>query len=156
VNFALTGKNPNPEQVSQAVVDLLLEQLAEFTTWHFSVWTPQVILSVSPSGDVTPALENLSGTVPWIAIKKANGDAAMTSQLTDQAVTAGGDATFTVTNASTGAGVPNVSVSVYDSSGSFLGSGRTNASGVYTVTGLPTGSYYVRTSNSSGLIDQLY
>ena len=53
-----------------------------------------------------------------------------------------------------GAGVPNVSVSVYDSSGSFLGSGRTNASGVYTVTGLPTGSYHLRTSNSAGLIDQ--
>src|SRR5438876_1010521 len=62
----------------------------------------------------------------------------------------------TVTNATTGAGVPNVGVLVYSSSGSFLSSRSTNSSGVYTSVGLPTGSYYVRTSNSVGLLDQLY
>ncbi len=37
-----------------------------------------------------------------------------------------------------------------------MGTVSTNASGVYTKNGLPTGTYYVRTSNSLGYIDELY
>jgi hypothetical protein len=62
----------------------------------------------------------------------------------------------TVTNATTGAGVPNAIVSIYSSSGSFLSSAPTNSSGVYIANLLSTGSYYVLTYNSSGLVDQLY
>ena len=40
--------------------------------------------------------------------------------------------------------------------GSSVASGFTNASGVYSFAGLPTGSYLIRTSNSAGFIDELY
>jgi hypothetical protein len=66
-----------------------------------------------------------------------------------------GSITGTVTNATTGAGVPAV-VQVWSSAGSLVAVESTNSSGLYTVTGLTTGSYYVRTSNLAGLLDQLY
>jgi alpha-tubulin suppressor-like RCC1 family protein/uncharacterized surface anchored protein len=69
----------------------------------------------------------------------------------------GGSITGTVTAADTGAALAAISVRVYDSSGSLVGSSvTTNASGVYTKTGLATGTYYVRTSNSLGYVDELY
>jgi 5-hydroxyisourate hydrolase-like protein (transthyretin family) len=53
----------------------------------------------------------------------------------------GGQITGQVTAADGGAPLPYVSISVYDSNGVQAGSGSTNASGVYTTTGLATGSY---------------
>ena len=63
-----------------------------------------------------------------------------------------------MTDAATGAPLADVSVRVYNASGSSVGSNvTTNASGVYTTsTGLPAGTYYVRTTNSLGYIDELY
>jgi 5-hydroxyisourate hydrolase-like protein (transthyretin family) len=68
----------------------------------------------------------------------------------------GGGITGTVTDAGTGAPLSGVSVSVYNSSGSSMGSVSTNTSGVYTTSGLPAGTYYVRTSNYLGFLDELY
>src|SRR5207249_3508875 len=63
----------------------------------------------------------------------------------------------TVTNAATGAGVANVSVSVYNSSGTFVGNGFTDALGNYTTfSGLPAGTYYARTFNTLGFVEKLY
>ena len=64
-----------------------------------------------------------------------------------------------VTSESTGQAVASTSVQVYNSSGSFVASAVTNASGDYITTeGLPTGTYYVRTfaPSNSGLVDEVY
>ena len=38
----------------------------------------------------------------------------------------------------------------------FTASASTNAAGNYTITGLPTGSYRLMTSNSQGFINEIY
>ena len=49
-----------------------------------------------------------------------------------------------------------VSVNVYNSSGSFVAGGSTNASGVYSVTLPAAGTYFARTFAGSGFVNQLY
>src|SRR5262249_27786969 len=71
------------------------------------------------------------------------------------ALTAGGALSGHVQTTS-GVGLSNVSVFAYTPTGSFGGSSFTNALGNYTLAGLPTGMYVVRTSNSLGYIDGLY
>jgi hypothetical protein len=69
----------------------------------------------------------------------------------------GGRISGTVTDAGTGAPLASVSLYVYSTSGSYVSRGYTNSSGVYTTyNGLPTGTYYARTSNSQGYLDELY
>jgi hypothetical protein len=72
------------------------------------------------------------------------------------ALTPGGSISGTVTSASTGVPISGLNVQVYASSGVFVLSANTDGSGVYTVSGLPAGTYFVRTSNSSGFIATLY
>ncbi len=72
------------------------------------------------------------------------------------ALAMGGNITGAVWDAATGAPLSSVNVYVYNSSGSSMGSVSTNASGTYSKNGLPTGTYYVRTLNSLGYIDELY
>ena len=74
----------------------------------------------------------------------------------DFALMLGGTITGTVTDAGTGAPLAGVNVYVYNASGSSVGSVTTNASGVYATGGLTTGTYYVRTLNSLGYIDEVY
>jgi hypothetical protein len=72
---------------------------------------------------------------------------------------AGGIISGTITDAVTSAALASVTVNVYNTSGLFVGSGFTNTSGVYSVAGLPSGSYFARTFISSvtpGYIDELY
>jgi len=53
--------------------------------------------------------------------------------------------------------LPGISVSIYGSSGTFVASASTDGTGAYAIsTGLPTGTYFARTSNSAGYFDQLY
>ena len=57
----------------------------------------------------------------------------------------------------TGLPVPYASADIYSSTGTSLGFTSANSAGVYAFAGLPTGSYYVRTSaNYLGFVDQLY
>jgi 5-hydroxyisourate hydrolase-like protein (transthyretin family) len=73
------------------------------------------------------------------------------------ALTAGGELSGRVTDAATGLGLASVSVNVYDANGAFVDSTLTDAGGNYlTNNGLPTGNYFVRTSNQLGYINQLY
>jgi hypothetical protein len=65
-----------------------------------------------------------------------------TTTLNDALLTPGGSITGTVTNNS-GAGIGNVSVSVYDSLNMWVRGTSTGPDGNYTVAGLPTGSYKV-------------
>jgi hypothetical protein len=74
------------------------------------------------------------------------------------ALTPGGSITGTVTDAGTAAPLNNVNIQVYNSTGNFVKSSNTNASGFYTLAGLPAASYFVKTSVSGGLnyIDEVY
>ena len=61
-----------------------------------------------------------------------------------------------VTKDSDGTGIQNVNIQVYDSSWNFSKSISTDSSGNYKVGCFPTGSYYVRTWNTLGYIDEYY
>ena len=72
----------------------------------------------------------------------------------DFALAQGRSITGTVTDASGGAVVEGVSVDAYDASANYVVSATTNASGVYTITGLAPGNYLVATSNTLGYLDE--
>jgi hypothetical protein len=68
-----------------------------------------------------------------------------------------GSITGTVISSGTGLPLPGVVVAAYNSAGAYVYSAGTNASGVYTLPSLlPGSSYFVRTSNSNGYVDQLH
>ena len=68
----------------------------------------------------------------------------------------GGSISGRVTRDSGGTGIQNVQIIAYDSTWNFVGGAVTDASGNYTVGDLPSGNYYVRTSNSQGYLDEWY
>ncbi len=69
----------------------------------------------------------------------------------------GGVISGTITDSTTGVGVGNVEIGIYDSSGNMTASARTDISGNYSSgSGLPTGTYYARTINDIAYIDELY
>lgn len=61
-----------------------------------------------------------------------------------------------VRNANTGAGIVGVTVYVLDSAGGVVASETTGTGGAYLATGLPAGTYYVKTYNTLGYIDEVY
>jgi 5-hydroxyisourate hydrolase-like protein (transthyretin family) len=89
-----------------------------------------------------------------------NAVTVTTGQLTsgiDFSLAKGGRVTGTVKATADGSAIPSVSVSIYNSAGTFVTSGSTDASGNYaTFGGLPTGTYYAATSNSAGYADKIY
>jgi hypothetical protein len=62
----------------------------------------------------------------------------------------------TVTRSSDGAVLPFTSIFIYNSAGSFVTSGSTNASGVYNIPLASAGTFYARTSSFGGYVDELY
>lgn len=62
----------------------------------------------------------------------------------------------TVTDAATGAPLGGVSILVYRALGDPAGQDGTDYSGIYTVSGLAPGAYYVRTSAGAPYVDKLY
>src|SRR6185295_4981805 len=72
------------------------------------------------------------------------------------ALPAGGSIGGTITNAVGGAPIPNVRAQLFSSTGVPMGSFSSNASGVYTTSGLPPGTYYVRTGAAPNFIDKLW
>jgi len=68
----------------------------------------------------------------------------------------GGRVSGQVTDAVTGAGLSGVTVAFYNPAGTLLTNTTTDATGSYTITGLPTGSYRARTSNSIGYADEVF
>ena len=71
----------------------------------------------------------------------------------------GGTISGTITNAATSAPVPGVVVYIYTKAGSSLSyaSGASaNSAGVYSADGLPAGTYYAHTTNSPGLINEIF
>lgn len=75
----------------------------------------------------------------------------------DFALSPGGTVSGTITDASSLVPLSNISVQLYDSTGSPVSYGYTDSAGVYTtLDGVPTGTYYARTGNGIGYIDELY
>jgi hypothetical protein len=62
----------------------------------------------------------------------------------------------TITNSVTSAPIQGVGVRVDNASGTPVGFGFTNASGVYTAAGIPAGTYYVKTYNALGFVDKAF
>jgi hypothetical protein len=72
-------------------------------------------------------------------------------------LTAGGRISGTITDATTGAPLPGVTVNVYDATGKLASSGFTSSTGFYrTSDGLPTGTYFARTANTAGYVNGLF
>ncbi len=74
----------------------------------------------------------------------------------DFALQRGGAITGTIIAAVPNVPLSGVGAAVFNSAGVSMGTFTTNASGVYTTTGLPPGTYYVRTTNSNTYINQLW
>ncbi|HEY7291229.1 MAG TPA: carboxypeptidase regulatory-like domain-containing protein [Vicinamibacterales bacterium] len=82
-----------------------------------------------------------------------------TSSSIDFALSSGaGGITGTITDARTGAPMPNVTVQIYTAGGLFTKSANTGLAGTYATSGLAPGTYYARTSQDipSGHANQLY
>jgi hypothetical protein len=74
----------------------------------------------------------------------------------DFALTPGGRIAGNVSDAESDDGLADVAVEIYSSTGSFVTLAFTDGSGNYLTGGLVPGTYYARTSNTSGYIDGLY
>jgi 5-hydroxyisourate hydrolase-like protein (transthyretin family) len=72
------------------------------------------------------------------------------------ALARGGRVSGTVTDGSTGLPLVGVWVRIYDGAGNIASYDTTDASGAYTTEAVPAGTYYARTSNSAGYMDELY
>lgn len=73
------------------------------------------------------------------------------------ALSPGGRISGTVTNAATSAPLKQVMVEIFNSSGALVTTGATDCSGNYvSQAGMPTGTYFARTTNSRKFIDKLY
>ena len=68
----------------------------------------------------------------------------------------GGAIQGTVTRSSDGLGIEGIQVNIYDSDWDFVASTHTDSSGAYKVEGFYPGSYYLRTVNSTGYIDEYF
>ena len=74
------------------------------------------------------------------------------------ALVPGGTISGTVTDTGTSAVLNSINVQIFTSTGALAKNAFTNTSGVFSVTGLPAGTYYVKTQTAyfSGYIDELY
>jgi hypothetical protein len=83
--------------------------------------------------------------------------AGSTTSGIDFALGVGGSIKGTVRSSATGQPIAGVTVQVFNAGGTSVTSATTGASGSWTtLRGLPTGDYFVRTSNTAGYVDQIY
>src|SRR5262249_8445262 len=102
--------------------------------------------------DATPCISCVVTTGKPVAVT-AGG--APTSGI-NFALAGGGTITGTVRAAATLTGLQSVTVSILTGDGRIVKFTPTNATGLFSVTGLAGGTYFARTSNDQGFIDQLY
>lgn len=75
----------------------------------------------------------------------------------DFALTPGGSISGTVTDDDTAALLEGISVNIYDDSGDYVTGPSSGAGGAYeNTTGLPAGTYFLKTWNDDGYINELY
>jgi hypothetical protein len=72
------------------------------------------------------------------------------------ALSPGGSITGTVIDASTMLPIEGAEITVHDSTGREVADASTDSTGAFTVSGLPTGTYYARTEDVDGYIDEMY
>jgi len=111
--------------------------------------SPNVLLKRTVAFAVLVA--TLAATSVWAVTSDGT---AVNSNL---ALTALGTITGTVRSAADGAAIPNVTL--HFNSTANVGDvpmATTDASGVYRVTGLQVGTFFIRTSNSAGFIDEAF
>lgn len=83
--------------------------------------------------------------------------AGNTTSNIDFALLKGGKITGTVTEQGTSLKLPNIDVDIYDSGGTWVTEGLTDANGDYASSvGLTTGTYYAKTWNSDHYLNELY
>ena len=114
------------------------------------------------TGNSQGYINEIYNDIPCVANCQASSGAAVTvttGETTDNinfVLARGGRVSGTVTDTN-GALLPGVNVEIYDASNARVTSGFTNSQGVYiTNEGLPTGTYYARTSNGLGFINRIY
>jgi hypothetical protein len=74
----------------------------------------------------------------------------------DFALAPGGSIRGTVTDAASGAPLTGIRVDVYTSNGTWTEYATSASNGTFAVTSLPTGTYFARTINSAGYVDELW
>ena len=84
------------------------------------------------------------------------GDGQGQGTILDDDVTPVASIAGTITVEGTGALVPGASAEVYDAAGTHVGSASAGGGGAYAFFGLPDGTYYVRTANTGGYLDELF
>ena len=82
--------------------------------------------------------------------------AGMTTTGIDFSLGLSGSITGMVTDAVTGLPLGGIEVEVFNSVGVFVANGFTNGAGLYSVNGLPTGTYFARSDNFQGYMDKLF
>ena len=80
----------------------------------------------------------------------------MTTTGIDFSLGLSGSITGMVTDAVTGSPLGGIEVEVFNSVGGFVANGFTNGAGLYSVNGLPTGTYFARSDNFQGYMDKLF
>jgi len=115
-------------------------------TWSFEGYFDELYDDISCAGgctvtDGTPILVTAGATTSGI----------------DFALLKGGSISGTVTEEGTGTLLENISVDVYNASGSWVANGTSGTDGIYSLSqGLTTGLYYAKTYNSLHYINELY
>lgn len=117
-----------------------------------------------PSGSYKISFHSNGYIDQWYSAKagSASADVITVSAPTatsgiDAAMVVGGKITGTVTASETGSWIRQVDVTVYDAvTGQWVTSASTDDSGVYTVSGLSTGTYKIRFYGASGYLTQWY
>ena len=115
-------------------------------TNHFSIYLDELYKDIECEPFCNPTM----GTPISVT------DGATTTDI-DFTLQAGGRISGTITDAATSAPLANVDVLIFNASGEFVTSVTTDSSGNYiNEEGVPTGTYYVQTSNPLSYFEELY
>ena len=135
------------------------ENLSDATGAYVSRGLPAGTYYIRTNGTHAYANE-LYDNMPWGVTSSTGTPVVVTlgsvTANIDFGLNAGGFIAGRITEAATGNPVSGVVLSVFNGSGQNVGYGQTDASGNYVSSGLAAGTYYVRTNNYLGYVQQLY
>ncbi len=117
-----------------------------------------------PPGSYYVATNRVPGYVDeYFNDSRSRGTALLVEVLTgadhpgvDFTLARGGALTGSVEDRRTGTGIEGVEVQVYDGNWDAVASTTTDVSGAFYIDGFDPGSYYLKTSNSAGYVDEYY
>ena len=165
VTDKITG-SPISGLVVEAWVPTLVNRVASATTNNAGVYTMNVGLTTGAYYlRTTNQLGYVNQVYDTIECANCSPTTGTPVNVTLGATTSGKDFALAkgailwghVASAATSTGLAGVTVTVYDRSGAAVTSATTDGVGNYqTLTGLPTETYFARTSNTLGYVDMLY